>query len=136
VWAKRTAYVFNNKRLKSERLEFQRIKTCSTASQSDIELSLLLDATYTGRMRNDAKSTNHGAGMTGESRAPTAGAKYEVVAGALGSVYCGNSCMRASMAYLKLIEYAKAVQDVVAFFENGQIKRHFIGLNSAGAKMR
>jgi hypothetical protein len=131
-----TAYVFNKKMLKSERLEFQRIKTCSTAQRSDIELSLVLDATNRGRMQNDAEGTDHSAAMTGERRASTTGAKYEVVAGGLGSVYCGNSCMRASMAYLKLIEYAKAVHDVVAFFENGQIKRHFIGLNAVGAKVR
>jgi hypothetical protein len=87
-------------------------------------------------MQNDGKSASHSAAITLTSRASIEGAKYEVVAGALGTVYCGNSCMRASMAYLKLIEYAKAVQDVVAFFEDGRIKRHFIGLNGAGAKVR
>lgn len=87
-------------------------------------------------MQNDGKSADHSFAMTGPRGASTGGSKYEVIAGALGTVYCGNSCMRASMAYLKLIAYAKAVQDALAFFEDGQIKRHFIGLNGAGAKVR
>jgi hypothetical protein len=87
-------------------------------------------------MQNDGKSAGHRFAIAHRSSATTEGSKYEVVAGGLGTVYCGNSCMRASMAYLKLVEYAKAVQDVVAFFENGKIKRHFIGLNVAGAEAR
>jgi hypothetical protein len=87
-------------------------------------------------MQNNGESANHSVAIARTSRASTEGAKYEVVAGGLGTVYCGNSCLRASMAYLKLVEYAKAVQDVVAFFENGQIKRHFIGLNGVAAKVR
>jgi hypothetical protein len=86
-------------------------------------------------MQNDGKSADHSFAIRCTSRASTESARYEVVAGALGTVYCGNSCMRASMAYLKLIEYAKAVQDVVTFFEDGQIKRHFIGLNAVRAKV-
>jgi hypothetical protein len=87
-------------------------------------------------MQNDGKSADHGCAITRTTNASTESAKYEVVAGGLGTVYRGDSCMRASMAYLKLIEYAKAVQDVVSFFENGRIKRHFIGINGVGAKVR
>jgi hypothetical protein len=87
-------------------------------------------------MQNDGKSADHSFAITRTTNASTEGAKYEVVAGGLGTVYRGDSCMRASMAYLKLIEYAKAVQDVVSFFENGRIKRHFIGINGVGAKVR
>jgi hypothetical protein len=36
---------FDKKRLKPERLDFQRIKTCSTSQGGDIGLSLLLNET-------------------------------------------------------------------------------------------
>jgi hypothetical protein len=82
------------------------------------------------------KGSSHSPLDSRASGASTENSKYEVVAGSLGTVYCGNSCLRASMAYLKFIEYARAVEDVVAFFENGEIKRHFIGLNGGGARVR
>jgi hypothetical protein len=59
--------------------------------------------------------------------------KYEVVVGSLGTVYCGNSCMKASMAF---IEHAKASEDDVKFFENGKIKRHSFGSNDVAVKVR
>jgi hypothetical protein len=62
--------------------------------------------------------------------------KYEVVVGSLGTVYRGNSCLKASMEFLNFIEYAKGAQDVVAFFENNEIKRHFVGLKGTRAIRR
>jgi hypothetical protein len=59
--------------------------------------------------------------------------KYEVVVGNLGTVYSGNSCMKASMTF---IEHSRAADDVVVFFENGEIKKHFVGSNGVSALAR
>jgi hypothetical protein len=76
-------------------------------------------------MRNDHQDTN-----SGDSQGNS---KYEVVVGSLGTVYSGNSCMRASMTF---IEQSRAGDDVVVFFENGEIKRHFVGSNGVTALAR
>jgi hypothetical protein len=57
--------------------------------------------------------------------------KYEVVVGRLDTVYCGNSCMRASMAF---IEHTNAAEGDVKFFENGKIKRQSVGSNALAAE--
>jgi len=76
-------------------------------------------------MRNDHEDT--------DSSDRSENSKYEVVVGNLGTVYSGNSCMRASMTF---IEHSRAADDVVVFFENGEIKRHFVGSNGVSALAR
>jgi hypothetical protein len=59
--------------------------------------------------------------------------KYEVVVGSLGTDYSGNSCMKASMTF---IQHSRSAEEVVVFFENGEIKRHFVGSNGVSALAR
>ncbi len=59
---------------------------------------------------------------------------YEVVVESLGTVYCGESCMRASMAFYTFHNHAKSIKADVIFFENGKIKRRFVGSDADKCK--
>jgi hypothetical protein len=84
-------------------------------------------------MLNYCKDINRSLTNTRTGSSSLENSKYEVVVGSLGTVYSGNSCMRASMAF---IDYSKSAEDVVVFFENGEIKRHFVGANGVSALAR
>jgi hypothetical protein len=84
-------------------------------------------------MLNYCKDINRSLTNTCTGSSSLENSKYEVVVGSFGTVYSGKSCMRASMAF---IDYSKSAKDVVVFFENGEIKRHFVGSNGVSALAR
>ena len=58
--------------------------------------------------------------------------KYEVIVGNIGTVYLGSSLMEANAAWGEYkrqakANYGRAAGESVAFFENGELTREFIG---------